>query len=68
MRTLLKKKNWKKEFDQIKDLESFTEFFCENEDAWLQYSDWGPKIRAVFGSYKNAVLLFQAINNSQQKV
>ena len=60
MGKLLGKKNWKKEFGEIKDKNSFLEFYCEKEDVWLQYSDCGPKIKAIFGTYKNAVRQFEA--------
>jgi len=51
-------KNWKKEFNRIKDREKFKEYYCDVEDKWLQYSNWDKKIKGVFGSYKNAVLSF----------
>lgn len=56
-------RNWMAEFEKIKDLPSFKEFYCEEEDDWLQYSNWGPKVLAVFGSYKNAVQRFRTLRS-----
>jgi len=68
MSTKQEKNAWEKEFDRIKKNKSFSEFYCEKEDEWLQYSDWNSKIPAVFGSYKNAVLQYRSSFNSNKKV
>ena len=57
---MILRKDWRAEFEKIKIDKSFAEFYCEKEDLWLQYSDWDPKLKAVFGSYKNAVTQFRS--------
>ena len=59
--------NWRKEFDQIKNADSFLKFYIEEEDLWLQYSNWDSKIKAVFGTYENAVSQFKTTMNTTIK-
>ncbi len=57
----------KAEFEKIKDRSGFVDFYCDREDKWLQYSDMDKKVKAVFGSYKKAVVEFQkdSVNNQE---
>jgi hypothetical protein len=51
----------RKDLIKLTKNQEFIDFYCIQEDKWLQYADWEEKPKAIFGSLNNAKKNFHDI-------